>query len=299
MDPRDIEYFAVIAEHGHLGRAAEALGLGQPALSISLRRLEHAANAKLVERTPKGVELTDIGRVLLSHAHRLKLARRDLTHEISDLAHAQAGHLRVGASPVTAHSYLADACASLLKDSPKVTIDISAAASTRVLLEALQKGELDIIVPHMLAAPPEGVVREHLWEDEFVVYASVHHRLAKRKSVALADLVHERWIATAASAVSLAPQSLQQTFQAHGLPKPQIALTSDSLATNFRLVATAGLLGVAPRRSLERIAGHLGLKVISVRDLKWIRPVFAAYRADGYLSPLARRLIEILKSIAA
>jgi DNA-binding transcriptional LysR family regulator len=55
MDLRDIEYFAVVAQHGHLGRAAEALGLGQPALSMSLRRLEKSAQAKLVKRTPKGV----------------------------------------------------------------------------------------------------------------------------------------------------------------------------------------------------------------------------------------------------
>ena len=78
MDLRDIEYFAVIAEHGHLGRAAEALGLGQPALSVSLRRLEDSAGAKLVKRTPKGVELTDVGRALLSHVGRLQLAREDL-----------------------------------------------------------------------------------------------------------------------------------------------------------------------------------------------------------------------------
>ena len=50
MDLRDIEYFAVIAEHGHLGRAAEALGLGQPALSISLRRL--ALESRLQGRFP-------------------------------------------------------------------------------------------------------------------------------------------------------------------------------------------------------------------------------------------------------
>ena len=54
MELRDIEYFAVIAEHGHLGRAADALGLSQPALSKSLRRLEQALQVKLVKRTPKG-----------------------------------------------------------------------------------------------------------------------------------------------------------------------------------------------------------------------------------------------------
>src|SRR5689334_4923868 len=66
MELRDIDYFAVVAHHGHLGRAAEALGLGQPALSMSLRRLEQSAQAKLVKRTAKGVELTAVGAALLS-----------------------------------------------------------------------------------------------------------------------------------------------------------------------------------------------------------------------------------------
>ena len=61
MELRDIEYFAVVAEHGNLRRASEALGLSPPALSKSLRRLEESMQAKLVERTPKGVALTPVG----------------------------------------------------------------------------------------------------------------------------------------------------------------------------------------------------------------------------------------------
>src|SRR5687767_28790 len=102
MDLRDIEYFAVLAEHGQLVRAAEALGLSQPALSLSLRRLEKSAQAKLVKRTPKGVELTAVGTALLSHVRRLRLARDDLAREVADLAQGRAGNLRIGASPANA-----------------------------------------------------------------------------------------------------------------------------------------------------------------------------------------------------
>src|SRR6185369_8911919 len=125
MDLRDIEYFVVVARHGHLGRAAEALGLGQPALSMSLRRLEKSAEAKLVKRTPKGVELTAVGAALLSHVSRLKLARDDLAREVADLAQGRAGHLRVGSSPSNAEVLLPEACSALLIEAPKVTIDVS------------------------------------------------------------------------------------------------------------------------------------------------------------------------------
>lgn len=297
MDLRDIEYFAVIAQHGHLGRAAEALGLGQPALSVSLRRLERSADAKLVRRTARGVELTDVGSALLSHIRRLKLARDDLAREISELAHGRSGHLQVGASPAIASGPLADACNMLLKGAPKVTVNVTITARTETLLKGLRNGDLDLLVPYMLRAPGEGIVREKLWEDEFVVYASSRHRLAKRKSVAMADLVHERWAATTASA-TLAPQSLRRTFEDRDLPVPQIALTSEGGEMNRRLIAASDLLGVAARPAVERHAGRYGLKIIPVRDVSWIRPVYLVHRNDGYLSPVARRFIEILRTMS-
>ena len=297
MELRDIEYFAVIAEHRHLGRAAEALGLGQPALSVSLGRLEKAAGSKLVKRTPKGVELTTVGAAVLAHVHRLRLARADLAREVSDLAHAQAGHVRIGTSPAIASNVLPDACSTLLKDAPKATLTVSIAASTDALLLDLRKGELDIVVINVSNVPREGLVRKPLWEDEFVVYASVRHRLARRRWVALDDLVQERWASTAASGF-LAWNSLRRTFEERGLPAPQFALVSDSGVLNRRLVASLDLLGIAPRMSVGPSANNVGLKIISVRDMKWMRPIAAMYRNDGYLSPVAKRFIDILQVMA-
>lgn len=298
MDLRDIEYFAVLAEHGQLVRAAAALGLSQPALSLSLRRLERSAQAKLVKRTPKGVELTTVGTALLTHVRRLRLARDDLAREVADLAQGQAGHLRVGTGPATAEGFLPAACSTLLKDAPKLTLTVSVAANTdTLLLPALRNGELDIVVNPVAQFPRLDLVLEPLWEDEFVIYASVHHRLAKRKSVTLADLVQERWASTADSAFQ-AWQSLRQSFEERGLPQPQIALVSDSVMLRHRTVASTALLGVASRRIVEASAANLRLKIIPVRDVKWIRPVAVIYRKDGYLSPAARRFIEILKTTA-
>lgn len=251
----------------------------------------------MVKRTPKGVELTDVGRALLSHIGRLRLAREDLAREISDLAHGQAGHLRVGTSPAIANNVLPDACSMLLKGAPKATVHVSIAASTNALLLDLRKGELDVVVINVSNAPLDGLVRELLWDEEFVVYASVRHRLARRKSVALAELAQERWASTAASGF-LAWNSLRRAFEERGLPAPQFALVSDSGVLNRRMVASLDMLGIAPRMSVEPIADSLGLKILTVTDVKWLRPVALMYRKDGYLSPLGRRFIDILKAMA-
>lgn len=293
MDLRDIEYFAVIAEHGHLGRAAEALGLGQPALSISLRRLERAADAKLVKRTPKGVELTAVGSALLAHVRRLRLARDDLAREIADLAHARAGDLRIGASPANAETLLPQVCSALFEQAPKVTLTVMV-QDNDALLPALRKGELDFVVIHARQPPPPEIEQVPLRDDEFVVYCSVRHRLAKRRSLMLADLVEESWASTPAGAVSW----LQRTFGESGLPPPRLMLISDSVALRLRTVASSRLLGIASKQVVQPAASQLGLVILPVIEPAWTRPIAVAYRKDAYLSPAAKHFIEILKAAA-
>ncbi len=296
MDFRDIEYFAAIAEHRHLGRAAEALGLGQPALSISLRRLEKAADAKLFQRTPKGVELTPVGAALLTHVGRLRLAREDVAREISDLAHGQAGALRIGASPSNALAVLPEVCSSLLSNSPKLTLRISV-LDNEVLLPALRKGEVDVILGHTQQFRDADITAIVMQEDEFVVYCAAGHPLTKRKSLLLADLADQRWAATEANAY--APwMSLRQSFGERELPPPDIALVSQSPALNLRAVASSGLLGVSNRRNVIAAASSLGLAILPVKDLVWIRRAVIVHRKDAYLSPIAKRFIEAMKSAA-
>jgi DNA-binding transcriptional LysR family regulator len=184
-----------------------------------------------------------------------------------------------------------------MKAALKASVNVTITATTRLMLEQLRKGELDLVVSQTREVPREGLKLEWLWEDEFVVYASVHHRLAKRKSLVLADLVGERW-ATTAAAGFLAWNSLQQVFEERGLPAPKFAVVSDSMLLNGRMVAALDLLGHAPRRALDAIDDPLGLKLLRVTDAKWVRRVAVIYRKDAYLSPVARRFVEILKALA-
>lgn len=296
MDLRDIEYFTAIAEHRHLGRAAEALGLGQPALSISLRRLEKAANAKLVLRTPKGVELTSVGAALLTHVGKLRLARDDLAREIADLAHGQAGTLRIGASPSNALAVLPEVCSTLLSDSPKLTLSVSL-LDNEALLPVLRKGELDVVIGHTQQFRYPDLTEIIIQQDEFVAFCAAGHRLAQRKSLSLVDLANERWVATEANAN--APWlSLRQAFGERELPPPKIALVSPLPALNLRAVATSDMLGISNKRSVAASAAALRLTILPVKDLVWVRHAVVVHRNDTYLSPVAKRFIEAMKAAA-
>jgi len=296
MDFRDLEYFAAVAAHGHLGRAAETLGLSTAALSKSLRRLEGFAEAKLVKRTPKGVEITSVGQALLSHVRQLRVAQTDLQREVHDLAHGRAGHLRIGTGPATAENTLPTACARLLNEAPKVILNVIV-SNNDLMVPDLRNGNLDVVVNFIPQYPYHDLVQELLWNDEFVVYASATHRLAGRKRVALAELVQERWSATAASAF-LTWQSLHQEFAKASLPAPQIVLVSESVLLRHRAVAATNLLGLAPRRSIEAAPAGIRLSMVPVKELNQPRRVGVFYRKGGYLSPSGRRFVEILKETA-
>lgn len=295
MELRDIEYFSVVAEHGHLGRAAEALGLSTPALSKSLRRLEKSLQAKLVVRTPKGVELTAEGSALLSHVHPLQLSLHDIAREIAELGKGRSGHLRFGCNPGSAEYLLPAAFGALLRSTPGVTVSITVGGDA-VLVPALRNGHLDLIIASLPTPPYEGVAQERLYEDEFVVYGSADHRLAKLKSVRILDLAREGWAFPMIDGVIC--KWLHRVFEDNGSAPPRVTLVGGPLQVRLQVIASTDLLGMAPRRIVRQVASRLRLREIPVKGMVWKRDHGVGYRKDAYLPPVARRFVEILKAAA-
>ena len=293
MESRDLHYFAVVAEHGNLRRAADAIGISQPALSKTLRRLEKSAGTKIVKHTPKGVELTAMGNALLTHARRLQLAMDDVLKEVADLNGGRSGLLRIGASFEAAELLLPSACEILLKRSPDVITKITV-GTNEALIPALRSAELDLIISGIPAAGDKDFVQERLWDDEFIVCAAASHPLAGKKRITIADLAGERW--ALASATTLAWQQIYRAFADNGLPPPFVAMEANFRLIRLRVISRSGLLGYIPRWELQQAAQQLKLVEIPVKELAWKRTLGVRFRRDAYLSPAARRFIEILKA---
>jgi DNA-binding transcriptional LysR family regulator len=293
MELRDIEYFEEIAEQRHLGRAAERLGLSQPALSKSLRRLEEAMQVKLFDRNAKGLELTAEGSLLLARARDLRLALRAVAREVSDVSEGRAGHLRIGVGPTIPPRLISSSLAKLLIDAPRIATRVTISDADEII-PALRKGELDLNINLMHVSPPEGLCYVRLYEEEFVVCASKDHRLSSQTEVRLEELRNARWALT--EPVLPSQQNLRLVFEEHGLPKPQVALESRSLPVRLQAVASSDLLAYASRRMIEQFVtdGH-ALVVLPVHELVWRRPVGAIHRNEPYLHAAARRFIDILK----
>ena len=295
MELRDIEYFAMVAQHGHVGRAADSLEMSQSALSKSLRRIENSIGAKIVKRTPKGVDLTSVGTALLSHVRRLQVAKDDVAREVADLVRGHAGHLRIGASNGFAEELAGRAGGLLLKQAPKVKLNVKV-VTTDGLLAALRNGEFDLAIGAIPASPSADLVHEPLLADEYAVFAPANHKLANRKRLTLADLARERWVKSAANGFSW--QQLRLAFEKCGLPPPEIAVESDSRAVRLHAMDTAGLLHFSSRPAVKQDARLFRITELRVKEVSWNRRTDISYRKDAYLSPATRRFMEILKVVA-
>jgi DNA-binding transcriptional LysR family regulator len=297
MELRDIEYFEEIAEQRHLGRAAERLGLSQPALSKSLRRLEDAMQVRLLDRTAKGLELTAEGSLLLARARDLRLSLRNVAREVAELSQGRAGHIRIGVGPTIPTRLVSGALARLLIDAPRIAARVMISDADEIV-PALRKGELDLNINLMHPSPPEGLCYVQLYDEEFVVCASLDHPLSRRSEVRLDELTNARW---AQSEPALPTQEkLRLMFEERGLPKPQAALETRSLPVRLQAVASSDLLAYTSRRMIDQaVAEGYAVTVLPVPDLVWRRPVGAIHRDEPYLRSAARRFIDILKACSA
>jgi DNA-binding transcriptional LysR family regulator len=295
MELRDLHYFAAIAEHRSVRRAAEALGLSQPGLSKSLRRLEQELRSKLVARTPKGVELTTVGSALAAHVRRLHLAFDDVARQAADLSEGRAGHLRVGVNPVHA-DLLPPAYSALLKDAPGVTFSATV-SDNDVMIPAVRKGELDLVVNYLPESPWEGCDTEQVYGGvDIVVYASASHPLTRKRAVTITDLAREQWVL---SPMNVLPWHwLPRAFTDRGQPPPRVAFETRSIRLRLQVVAASRHLGFLPRRIVRKAAARFRLKELPVKDVTWRHPIGIIYRKNAYLSPAAQRFIEILKATA-
>src|SRR3954452_14986145 len=112
-------------------RAAEKLGRTQPAVSLSLQRLEGELGEKLLDRSAKDVMLTDAGRTVLEYARRFQNLESELQNSIAELRDHSAGKLVIGANESTS-LYLLRHIESYRAVYPKVKIQIRRSFSSRV-----------------------------------------------------------------------------------------------------------------------------------------------------------------------
>lgn len=155
-----------LERHESLSEAARAIGIGQPAASEHLRLLEIAAGQRLTERKGRGLKLTELGRLLSSHAAQALACLEAAQAEIDDQADLRSGTVRIAASSVPGSSIVPQALSAFLTEFPGISIEFQI-SSTQQVLDWLVSGRAHVAVICSEPRDPR-IATEPVLDDEIV-----------------------------------------------------------------------------------------------------------------------------------
>lgn len=188
MELRQLEYFVAVVEEGSFTRAAERCHVAQPGVSAQVRHLERELGQPLLERSARGIYLTEAGSVALTYARAALAAAAGARHAIDQLAGLLHGRLRVGMVPSITAFDVAEVIASFHDDHPGVEIALVEANTTDILVEALTARQLDAAFIGLHRELPAGIDAAVIAEEALVALVSPGDLLAATTSIPLAAL---------------------------------------------------------------------------------------------------------------
>ncbi len=287
---RLLRVFVAVAHRQSFTRAAEQLGLTQPGVSKSVRELERQAGARLVERTPTGVKLTEAGLVLLGHARTILAEERAAENALHALRGLSRGTLRIGASSTIATYILPTFVQQFSAQHPAIELTLHTARS-RAVASALVEQQLDIGLVEA-PVPEDSRLKIIPWrEDELVVVAAPSHPLAPQAPIPISALAGEMLVLRERG--SGTRRIVLDLLKAHNVV-PHRTLGADSVESIKHIVAAGLGLSIVSRAAIEDMLALRRLVVLEVTDCHMTRPFNRIMRCGGQ-SAAARAFVALLR----
>ncbi len=294
LNPRALQSFVVAADLLHVGRAAERLGIAQPALSQQIRVLEAQIGARLFHRAHRRIELTEAGRVFLPEARRL-LAASDRAVQLARQAErGTAGELHIGYSgSVVFEPRLRGLLQRFRAAYPEVTLAMHENA-VEPLLDDLQEMRLDIgFLRGPIGVIPAGISQARFVSSPLVVALPVGHRLARQDRIQPQMLSEESFIALPDSAGIGLADSLHRLGERAGF-SPIVMLRAGSVASVLGLVGAGLGVSLIPQCSSEFTLSSVVLRELD--DPAAVTEVLLLARID-MISRVERRFLDLVGQI--
>ncbi|MBZ5585825.1 MAG: LysR family transcriptional regulator, partial [Acidobacteriia bacterium] len=192
MELYSLQVFLTVATEKSFSRAAERLLRTQPAISLALQRLEQEIGEKLIDRSGKDLLLTDAGRAVLEYARRFQSLEQEMDNALAELRDNSAGRLTIGANESTS-LYLLRHIERYRELYPKIKVQVRRSLSSKIPNELLD-GNLELGV---ISYDPgdERLKSKVIYTDALAFVVSPRHRLAHRKTVSIAELGSENFVA--------------------------------------------------------------------------------------------------------
>ncbi len=293
---RHLQTFVVFCDTRSETVAAKRLGISQPAVNQALRQLAQMLGCTLVQRSARGVRLTESGEALL---RRVKLALAEFRHASEDLAAFDGrmqGRIVIGSLPLSAGVLVPRAVDRMLARRHDLRVSIVDGTYDGLMYQ-LRHADIDVVVGALRPeAPGSDVVQTPLFEDTLSVVVRRGHPLENKVAQTLRDVVDEPWIAPLSG--TPAREAFERAFRAAGVAPPSAVLEVNSATVLQALLQDSDRLALLSRWQLFHglASGVFSILPVEVKDTS--RQIGLTMRADADPSASIRLFIQVLQSLA-
>lgn len=190
MDLLQLRYFQKVARLEHMTKAAQELQIAQPALSMTIARLENDLGVPLFDRQGRQIRLNAYGKAFLSKAETALRALEEGRCEIAEMSGLEHGQISLAVTTLTRFSKL---LGSFLSVHPNVSFRVIQAPTEESKTQLLESGEIDFCFSYHPFEQPK-VCNLPLFTEDIVLAVPFSHRLASRKSISLHEVAHDSFV---------------------------------------------------------------------------------------------------------
>lgn len=260
---RQLRLMLALEEFGSLRRAADHIGMTQPAATKMLHEAEDLLGVELFERLPRGMRSTPFGETVIYYARMVFAELSGMREELVALQSGNLGRVAVGAIPALASGLLTRTIATLKQSHPRLSMSIQVDTSD-VLVQALLQDQLDIVLGRIPpGARAEELLFDSLGEEELCVIAGAKNPLAQEKNLGWAELQNMTWVLQQQPSPMRA--IINQVFHNARVDIPSSIVETTSIMTLLSLIQQTDMLGVTPVSVVEDYPGRDLLAVLPIK----------------------------------
>jgi DNA-binding transcriptional LysR family regulator len=295
---RDLHVFFTAVQRGSMAKAAQTLGVTQPAVSKVIAELEHTLGVRILDRGARGVEPTMYGRALLNRSNAAFDELRQSVRDVEFLADPTMGEVRIGCQETFAAAILPSVIHRFSQSYPRVVLHIEQLGSLAAESSALRQRTIDmgmflLVKPHDDMHFADDLNVEVLFQEQLIVVAGKQSPWARRRKIDLAELVDESWVLTESDTLSY--QRVAKAFAARGAGVPKRILQTLSTHLRVNLAASGSHIATLPNSTLRVYGERFSLKALPVDFPQQSWPAVIVTLKNRTLSPVVERFIQYIR----
>jgi len=291
-----LNYFRVVARQEHISRAAEELHVAQPALSVTIRKIEEELGVPLFERNGRRIELNENGKRLLIYADYIFEQLAEMEMSLTKTKEILENEFTLAVSNST---FLNGWLQQFILQNPEIHLRQKMMSEEQMMI-ALMNGSVDVALGEFEDVQAE-IIRKDIVEDEYVITIPIEHPLAKKEKIYFEDIHHEDIIALSSNAIV---KIADRIFSQKGC-KPNIIFEGNQRMMAKMVRSNRGLLFDSRQmvymnylRFREHVTGvnesyHVVIQTIA--DLDCRCHLSLCWKKDCILSMAAQKFIQAME----